>query len=212
MKTVNPDIIRYVESHILPRYRAFDKGHNTDHADKVINTSMELAGHYEVDPDKVYVIAAYHDLGLEKDRDTHHLESARILLNDKQLKQWFSADDLQLMAEAVEDHRASSGREPRSIYGKIVAEADRDINPDRILQRTVQYGLAHYPEYDMETHWQRFVEHLYEKYAAGGYLRLWIPYSDNARQLDTLRNIIADTTKLRKRFEHFYRIENSQPQ
>lgn len=42
------------------------------------------------------------------------------------------------MREAVEDHRASSDHEPRSIYGKIVAEADRIIDTDTTLRRTVR--------------------------------------------------------------------------
>jgi uncharacterized protein len=41
------------------------------------------------------------------------------------------------MKEAVEDHRASSSRQPRSIYGKIVAEADRDIDTHEIFLRAI---------------------------------------------------------------------------
>ena len=48
----------------------------------------------------------------------------------------------------VEDHRASTDHEPRSIYGKIVAEADRIIDPDITLRRTVQYGLKQNPAAD----------------------------------------------------------------
>ncbi len=52
------------------------------------------------------------------------------------------------MREAVEDHRASTDHEPRSLYGKIVAEADRIIDPDTTLRRTVQYGLKQNPAAD----------------------------------------------------------------
>ena len=34
--------------------------------------------------------------------------------------------------------------------------------------------------------------HLREKYGLGGYLKLWIPWSDNADRLSDLQNIIAD--------------------
>lgn len=209
---MNEALKSYIETRILPRYQAFDKGHGLDHVRTVIGNSLELAAHYDVDPDLVYTIAAYHDLGLEIDRATHHSESARILLADSKLRQWFNSEQLQLMAEAVADHRASSDHEPRSIYGKIVAEADRDIDPQRILQRTVQYGLTHYPQYDREGHWERFVAHLLEKYAEGGYLKLWIPESKNAQGLAELRRIIANRAELRRRFDYFFDIENSQPQ
>lgn len=100
------------------------------------------------------------------------------------------------MAQAVEDHRASSDHEPRSIYGKIVAEADCFIESEKVIERTVQYGLDHYPELDKEGHWQRTLDHLHEKYAQGGYLKLWFPESPNVQRLEALREIIKDKLKL----------------
>ena len=93
---------------------------------------------------------------------------------------------------------------PRSIYGKIVAEADRIIDPDITLRRTVQYGLSNYPELDKEKQYIRFLAHLKEKYAEGGYLRLWIPQSANAVHLQELRQLIADEEELHKVFEKIY--------
>ena len=56
------------------------------------------------------------------------------------------------MKEAVEDHRASASHAPRSIYGKIVAEADRDLEPEHVFRRTIEYGLDHYPKKSKEEH------------------------------------------------------------
>ncbi|MBO7490145.1 MAG: HD domain-containing protein [Bacteroidales bacterium] len=193
-----------IEISILPRYESFDDAHKRDHAESVIRNSIKLAQHYDVDINMVYTIAAYHDLGLCEGRERHHIVSGEIMMNDSRLWQWFSEDDLKLMAEAIEDHRASSGNAPRSIYGKIVAEADRDIEPIKILRRTVQYGLSNYPELDKEQQWHRFLEHLNEKYADGGYLKLWLPESDNAAKLAELRRIIKDKKPLREYFEEFF--------
>ena len=195
---------RYIETEILPRYEAFDKAHQRDHADYVIRQSLELARHYDVDMNMVYVIAAYHDTGLAVDRKTHHLESGKIVRNDLKLKQWFTPEQIETMAQAVEDHRASNKNEPRSIYGKIVAEADRQIDGMTILRRTIQFGLSHYPALDQEGHWERTLEHLYEKYAEGGYLRLWIPESPNAIRLREFQSMIKDEVLLRKRFDEIY--------
>ena len=195
---------RYIETEILPRYEAFDKAHQRDHADYVIRQSLELARHYDVDMNMVYVIAAYHDTGLAVDRKTHHLESGKIVRNDLKLKQWFTPEQIETMAQAVEDHRASNKNEPRSIYGKIVAEADRQIDGMTILRRTIQFGLSHYPELDQEGHWERTLEHLHEKYAEGGYLRLWIPESPNAIRLREFQSMIKDEVLLRKRFDEIY--------
>lgn len=195
---------RYIETEILPRYEAFDKAHQRDHADYVIRQSLELARHYDVDMNMVYVIAAYHDTGLAVDRKTHHLESGKIVRNDLKLKQWFTPEQIETMAQAVEDHRASNKNEPRSIYGKIVAEADRQIDGMTILRRTIQFGLSHYPELDQEGHWERTLEHLHEKYAEGGYLRLWIPESPNAIRLREFQSMIKDKVLLRKSFDEIY--------
>jgi uncharacterized protein len=111
------------------------------------------------------------------------------------------------MKEAVEDHRASAAHAPRSLYGKIIAEADRDIVPEVVFQRTVQYGMANYPELDREHQWLRFREHMNEKYSQHGYIRLWIPGSPNEEKLTELRNIIANPTLLREQFDRFYELE-----
>ena len=202
--SVFSEIRNYVEAHIIPQYDKFDKAHQRDHVQMVISQSMDLAAQMEVDADMVYVIAAYHDIGLCQGRERHHEVSARMLLADNELRKWFSESQLQTMAEAVEDHRASSDHAPRSLYGRIVAEADRFIDPDTIICRTVQYGMEHYPELDKEGHYGRMVQHLREKYGRGGYLHLWFDHSPNAERLEALRKTIDDEATLRRKFEESY--------
>ena len=197
----------YVEREIIPRYSSFDKAHKEDHARSVIEEALSLAGHYDVDPDMVYAAAAFHDTGLVEGREVHHLVSGRIIREDPLLKEWFTPEQIETIAQAAEDHRASSGSEPRSIYGRIIAEADRDIIPMKILRRTVQFGLEHYPELGKEEHWNRFVSHLHEKYYYGGYLKLFIPESRNAARLEELRQVIADEERLRSVFEEIFKEE-----
>ena len=194
----------YIESAIFPRYKGFDPAHRTDHALQVIAESLKLAKHYVVDKRMVYTIAAYHDIGLCEGRERHHLVSGRMLRSDEHLREWFTEEEIEVMAQAVEDHRASLDYAPRSIYGRIVAEADRLIEPMTVLLRTVQYGFSHYPELSKEQHYQRYCEHLQEKYAEGGYLKLWIPESDNAARLAELRALIADEARKREAFEQIY--------
>lgn len=157
----------------------------------------------------VFVIAAYHDLGLCEGREFHHIVSGRMLLADETLRQWFTDGQLLQMKEAIEDHRASNKQAPRSIYGKIVAEADRIIEPEITLRRTVQYGMSHYPEMNKEQQYERFRKHLNDKYAEGGYLKLWIPQSDNAARLAELRQLIANEEELKIVFNELYKEEIS---
>ena len=206
--TIDSRLQEYVEEEIIPRYASFDKAHKEDHVRSVIDEALSLAAYYDVDPDMVYAAAAFHDTGLVEGRQTHHIASGRIIREDPRLAEWFSPEQIEAIAQAAEDHRASSGSEPRSIYGRIIAEADRDIIPMKILRRTVQFGMEHYPELAREGHWNRFVDHLHEKYYYGGYLKLFIPESRNAVRLEELRTIIGDEARLRSLFDAFFEEEN----
>jgi HD domain protein len=204
-------LCEHIRERIIPQYVNFDKAHRIDHVEKVIEESMKLALHYEVNSAMVYTIAAYHDLGLCEGREFHHIVSGKILFADETLWQWFTDDQMLQMKEAIEDHRASNKQAPRSIYGKIVAEADRIIDPEITLRRTVQYGLSHYPEMDKERQYERFRKHLADKYAEGGYLKLWIPQSDNAGRLAELRQLIINEERIRRVFDQLYEEESILP-
>lgn len=199
----------YIESEIIPRYDNFDGAHSRDHVRSVIGQSQELSRYYDVNPEILYAAAAYHDLGLCEGREKHHLVSGRIIREDKTLLNWFSVEEIEVIAEAAEDHRASNETPPRSIYGKIIAESDRLIDPETVIRRTVQYGFAHYPQMNREQMWERTLTHLQKKYGYGGYLKLWIPESSNACRLEELRKIIADEKRLRSMFNRFYDEEQS---
>lgn len=202
------EIDNYIYQVIVPKYAAFDAAHKEDHAHTVIDQSMRLLDSMQqwlqnqesvdkqwlvsVDRQMLKMAAACHDLGLANGRDRHHLDSGTIIRNDADLRRWFSEDEIEMIAQAAEDHRASGGSEPRSIYGKLVAEADRVIDSDTIIRRTIQFGFKHYPDLGREAHIQRAVSHLKEKYGRGGYLKLWIPWSDNASRLHSLQEVIAD--------------------
>ena len=135
---VNLEIMDFVEKQILPKYNAFGESHGLRHVTRVIRNSLKLVPVTGADIDMVYVIAAYHDLGMSGPRAIHHITSGKILQADARLKRWFGPEQIKIMKEAVEDHRASSSRQPRSIYGKIVAEADRDIDVHEIFLRAIQ--------------------------------------------------------------------------
>ena len=206
--TINSILKGYIEQEILPLYISFDKAHNSDHVNQVIEQSVALAAHYDVDIDMVYTIAAYHDTGLCEGREYHHIASGKILAADSRMREFFSAEQIETMREAVEDHRASSKSAPRTIYGRIVAEADRCIDPMTVIRRTVQFSLKHYPELDVEGHFKRCHDHLIEKYGRDGYLKLWIPQSNNAQRLLELQAIADDIPTLRTIFEAIYAEES----
>lgn len=218
---IREDIQKFVFDEIVPKYAGFDPAHKEDHALTVIEQAMllmdrmsawraaqneETASNWQEVPERemLFIAAACHDLGLVNGRERHHLDSGIIIRNDPRLRQWFTEEDIETIAQAAEDHRASGKSAPRSIYGKIVAEADRVIDGETIIRRTVQFGFTHYPSLDREAHIKRAVEHLREKYGRGGYLKLWIPWSDNATRLNALQEMIADDSAVYREIVRIY--------
>ncbi|WP_299338342.1 HD domain-containing protein [uncultured Prevotella sp.] len=203
-KNVSLDLMEFIETEILPRYANFDQAHRLSHVNNVIRQSLDLARKIGADINMAYTIAAYHDLGLEGPRAIHHVTSGKILLADNRLRRWFSTDKIKIMKEAVEDHRASASHSPRSIYGKIVAEADRELDPMVVFKRTILYGKDHYSEMSKEQQWKRFTEHLKNKYSNTGYIKLWIPGSSNEKKLKEIRDYINNPVKLREIFDQMF--------
>ncbi len=202
---ISPQIIDYVEREIIPRYAAFDKAHREDHVRMVIEQSMKLIEHEpSINVDMVYVVAAFHDLGLVNGRENHHKDSRKILEADTFIASHFSPEQIRFMGEAVEDHRASNGTKPHNEYGLIVAEADRFIDPETIIRRTIQYSLANYPQLDRAGHYQRIIDHLFNKYGPNGYLKVWIPWSDNAANLKRLHILLTDQSLLDEIFNRIF--------
>lgn len=217
---INLELKKYIYEEVVPRYREFDDAHKEDHALTVIAQAMHLlSGRDEwvasqadidtiwladVNENMLLAAAACHDLGLVNGRDNHHLDSGVIIRHDSRLAQWFTPEQIEVIAQAAEDHRASGKSAPRSIYGMIVAEADRVIDGETIIRRTVQFGFKHYPDLDREGHIARAIAHLHEKYGRGGYLKLWIPWSENAVRLNALQDTIADHDAILREVERIY--------
>ena len=197
---VNLDLMHFVETQILPRYAAFGRSHGLEHVTRVIRNALALVSVTGADINMVYCIAAYHDLGMSGPRAIHHVTGGKILAQDARLRKWFSPEQIKIMKEAVEDHRASASHAPRSIYGKIIAEADRDLEPESVFRRAIQFGLENYPQLDE----QGFAHHVNEKYGVNGYMRLWIPGSPNGRGLQVIRQTLADQPRLRQVFDRIY--------
>lgn len=209
---INATLEKYIFEEVVPRYASFDAAHKEDHALTVIRQALELldgrdswaAAQAAVEPfwlapvDRAMLLtaAACHDLGLVNGRERHHLDSGIIIRADQRLREWFTEEQIEVIAQAAEDHRASGKGAPRSIYGMLIAEADRVIDQETIIRRTIQFGLKHYPDLCREGQLQRAREHLVEKYGRGGYLRLWIPWSSNASRLNALQDLIADPEAL----------------
>lgn len=173
-------------------YLGFDRAHGQEHIRQVIKKSMFLAEKMDADEEMVYVIAAYHDLGMKVSRVEHGFHSARILESDIWLPRWFTGEQRQIMAQAVEDHSKSLGRAPRSLYGKIIYQADMIFDAEIIVKRSILFGVAYYQEYTFEQQVERVYYYVNKKYGVNGLLKLWIDIPEERIRLRQLQNKIKD--------------------
>lgn len=162
----------YINSQILPKYSKNNNGHGIDHINYVIDRSMKFAKQIANEPinlNMVYTIAAYHDLGHEVDPQKHEQISANMLISDIQLKQWFTDSQIKIMYDAIVDHRASSDKDPSSIYGKIVSSADRSTSLSDIMTRSYAYHRQKHPSATFDQVAQDAFEHIKAKFGNNGY-------------------------------------------
>lgn len=191
---VNMKLKEYIENNIFPEYKKNETAHSIEHIKYVIDRSFELVekNDLDVNMDMVYTIAAYHNIGHYIDPKTHEILSAEIMSKDKNLPKFFSADELVIIKEAIEDHRASSKTDPRSIYGKIVSSADRNETVEHCLSRTYSYGKKLDPDATDEELFCRAHDVLTKKFGEGGYAKFYFKDKRYEDFLKELRHLLAD--------------------
>ncbi len=190
---INEDLKKYIEENIFPEYAKNDLGHNIKHIQYVIDRSFKFADTVpNVNYDIVYTVAAYHDIGHHIDSKRHEIVSGEIMSKDENLKRFFSADELKIIREAIEDHRASADHEPRSIYGKIVSTADRNNTVEACLKRSYTYGKKLNPEATDDELFDRAYEHLKIKFGENGYAKFFFKDDVYEKFLKDIRDLLSN--------------------
>lgn len=210
---INDNLKKYIEENIFPQYSKNDKGHGIEHIKYVIKRSFELINQndLEVNQDMVYLIAAYHDIGHYINPKEHEKISAVIMMKDDNLKQFFSNEELLIMKEAIEDHRASSDYEPRSIYGKIVSSADRNNTVEQCLERSYYYGKRLEPNASDKELYERAFLHLNKKFGDNGYAKFYLKDKVYEEFLSNIREILKDKENFCKiQEEYIKKIESKE--
>lgn len=181
----------------MPEYQKNEEAHGRSHIEYVIKRSFELVkeNQLSVDENMVYLIAAYHDIGHHIDRKNHEKVSAEIMEKDQNLIQFFHPEQLQIIKEAIEDHRASAEEEPRSIYGKIVSSADRNSSIEQCFERTYSYGKKHTPEASDQELYERAYEVLKKKFGKDGYAKFFFKDETYEKFLKDIRELLEDKEK-----------------
>ena len=197
---INNELKKYIEEKIMTQY---DKnnygGHGWSHIISVIDRSFELAKKFNLDinPDIVYVVACYHDIGYRKDPDNHELASSEMFIQDEMMKSFFNDEERKIISEAIVDHRASLEYEARSIYGKLVSSADREISVENMLERSINFQSEKHKEENPTI--DQIIEYSFKKlsskYGKGGYAKMYFIDEKYEEYLKTMQALFSDKDK-----------------
>lgn len=189
---------QYIIKNIKSKYKTFDKGHNTAHYNFVttncVNYGKQLQEKgMDIDLDIAYIVGAYHDIGIMYGREGHALSSGKIVRSDTTLAQYYTKETIELIAQAVEDHSSHLTYEPRSIYGKIVADADRNNTQYLVFSRPIKYGLKNEPKsYTKEQHLDRVYNFVNQKFGKNGYVKYWLDIPDTRKEQQKVWELLDD--------------------
>ena len=176
---INKQLKEYIEKQVLPVYENNEQGHGSKHIEYVVRRSLEFAKQVEgINLDMVYTIASYHDIGHHIDAKNHEMVSADIFADDENMYYFFTDEQIDIIYEAIQDHRASGDNEPRSIYGKIVSSADRRTDIDNVMTTMYTYGLKNRPNQTLQENIEDAYNHICRKFAHGGYATTKMYFKD----------------------------------
>lgn len=184
---VRKDLLEYIKSDIKPMYKTFDKAHSLSHFKFVTENCVEYAKELNLKGEDInleiaYIVGAFHDIGISKGREGHAKSSGEMVRKDKKLKSFFDAQTIELIAEAVEDHSSHLEYDPRSIYGKIVADADRNNSLYLVFSRPVKYGIKNEKQYDREGQINRVYDFVQKKFGKHGYVKYWLDIPQTTKE------------------------------
>lgn len=184
---IRKDLLEYINTEIKSMYKTFDKAHNLSHFKFVttncINYGQALIDRGEdVDLEIAYVVGAFHDVGISMGREGHAKSSGKIIRKDKRLKDFFDDDTIEIIAQACEDHSSHLEYTPRSVYGKIVADADRNDSLYLVFSRPIKYGLKNDKHLNKEEQISSVYDFVNKKFGRNGYVKYWLDIPETTRE------------------------------
>lgn len=191
--------INYVEDKVLPLYDTNIGGHGRDHILTVIMRSFEIKKEFDLSLKNklILIIAAYHDIGYKKDPDNHEQVSSEIFLADKEIQKFLEPDEVQIVAEAIVDHRASLEYEARSEYGKLVSSADRETSVENMLKRSFLYQADKHADENptIEQVIEYSFKKLTKKFGKDGYAKMYFPDKKYTEYLKEMQELLENKDK-----------------
>ncbi len=200
---IREDLKKYINDEIKAKYKNFDKAHSISHFNFVTKNCLDYGNELikqgiDINLEIAYVVGAYHDIGITKGREGHAKSSGIIVREDSKLKQFYDEETVEMIAQAVEDHSSHLQYPPRSIYGKIVADADRNNSLYLVFSRPVKYGLKNEKQYNREEQINRVYDFVNKKFGKNGYVKYWLNIPQTTKEQNAVWNLLDNESDCKK--------------
>ena len=213
MNNIDASLVKELTLKVKPIYEKSDISHNMEfHIQPVIRYALQIAEAISINRKEninyniVFAAAILHDITRPTDKENHELSGGKVVRKlHSFLSKWFNNAEIEIIAQAVEDHRASSKDNPRTIYGEIISDADRmsSFSIDVLITRTWYFRRNNSPELNTkEKIFESMYNHMVDKYGEGGYAKLLTLEANKIAKLayNKLQNIIANKEKVHEIF------------
>lgn len=118
-----------------------DGAHDKNHIIDVINNAYIISSKMKLNTNLAVFSALYHDIGLLLgSREEHDITGYKWICKNQKLKQYFDEDEINIIAHAVKEHRASYKGSYFSIYSIIVSDSDRSLSIETMIRRSYLYN------------------------------------------------------------------------
>lgn len=180
-------------------YKTMDRAHGLDHFKRVfdcgvqLNNALPLKSRFS--EELIFAVAYTHDIFTGVCREHHHTLVGQFVRNNAQLFfPEFTSPEVEMIALACEQHRASFKGEFSTLFSELMNSADRElpVSAKEILNRAVMYREDNFPHESKEEVLAESIRHVKDKFGHGGYARYPNLYERIFKEeLDLIRDEIA---------------------
>lgn len=154
-------------------YKNNDDAHNMKHVNEVLSNMLHIIVRHDyvgINYNIVFMCAVCHDLFTGTNRKIHHILAANYVIEKSDIfLNRFNKDEINTIANAVLEHRASGLMETSNFYSRLLKTADKGV-PDlnKTLKRTIEFNLN--KGFSVEQQLDNVLSHIDEKFYRDGYL------------------------------------------
>lgn len=160
-----------------------DMAHRETHFENVFKTGMLINERLKLWylPKQILFAAYFHDLFAWSRINHHELSYKWMMTTDHPLiLSNLEAEEVELVAKACLQHRASFKGEFFGKFCELINSADREMPGDvsKMLERAIQFREKNFPKMSEDQRYEDAVLHLKDKFGVGGYARYPKMYTD----------------------------------